>query len=108
MSRLFFDHLIVFEKVDMVIRNTAKNPEEKEELWGIIDKLVHSHVLIQILDKLPDENHNDFLEKYHARPFDEDLINFLNEKVEENIEDIIREAIVHLEKDILREVGETE
>lgn len=108
MSRLFFDHLVVFERVDVVIKNAAKNPEDKEELWKVVDELVHSHVLTCILERLPGEHHNEFLEKYHSHPYDDGLIGYLNERVEENIEEIIREAIGLLEEDILREIEEIE
>lgn len=104
MSKLFFDHLVVFEKVDVLIKSAVKNPEEKEELWRVVDELIHSQVLTCILERLPSELHNEFLEKYHTCPFDDDLIGYLNEKVEENIQDIIREAIMLLEEEILREI----
>lgn len=108
MSKLFFDHLVIFERVDVVIKSAAKDPEEKEELWNVVDELVHNHVLTCILEKLPDEHHNDFLEKYHAYPHDEALIEYLNERVESNIEDIIRDEIRLLEEEILRDIEEIE
>lgn len=108
MSKLFFDHLVVFNKVDIVIKKSVNSSDEKEELWRVVDELVQSHVLTSILEKLPCEHHSDFLEKYHACPFDEDLINYLNEKIDENIEDTIRNGIRFLEEEILKEIEEIE
>lgn len=104
MSKLFFDHLIVFEEVNVVIKNAAKDPDEREELWKVVDEMVQHNVLTCILEKLPDEHHSDFLEKYHAFPYDTGIIDFLNEKTEEDIEGIIRARISDLEKEILEEI----
>lgn len=104
MSKLFFDHLVIFEEVDVVIKNAAEDPDEREELWKVVDEMVHHHVLTCILEKLPGEHHNDFLEKYHSSPYDTNIIDFLNERTEEDIEDVIRNRMRDLEKEILEEI----
>jgi hypothetical protein len=105
MSKIFYDHLIVFREVDLVIKKTAQVPEEKEELWKLVDEIVHNHVLICILEKLPQEHHLDFLEKFHSSPYDTSHIVYLNEKIGEDIEKIITDRLVTLEKEILKEIG---
>src|SRR4030042_633518 len=101
MSKIFYDHLVVFEEIDLEIKRSVKVSEEKEELWKLIDEIVHHHVIITILDKLPREHHMDFLEKYHSFPHDTGLIDYLNEKISEDIEKVISEKIRGLEKEIL-------
>jgi hypothetical protein len=106
MSKIFYDHLVVFEKVDVVIKESTNTTEEKEELWKVVDELVHNHVLTSILEKLSDEHHDDFLEKYHTHPYDESLIDYINDKVEGNIEEVIQNGLELLEEEILREIEE--
>ena len=106
MSNLFFDYLIVFEEIDVEIKNLISDVDEREELWKIVDEVVHHHVLTCVLEKLPDVHHSDFLEKYHSCPYDVRLIDYLNEKIEEDIEDIIRKRMEDLEKELLEEMLE--
>jgi hypothetical protein len=105
MSKIFFDHLVVFEKIDLEIKNAAKVPEEKEELWQIVDEIVQHHVLICILEELPREHHEDFLDKFHSHPYDSGLIRYLNKKTNSDIEEIIREKVKSLEKEILEDIS---
>lgn len=104
MSKIFYDHLVIFEKVDLEIKASILNSDEREELWQIVDEIVHSNVLTCILEKLPNEHHTDFLDKYHSYPHDVGIIDYLNEKIGENIEDIIRQRLEDLEKELLEEI----
>lgn len=106
MSKLFFDHLLEMEKLDKRIKKVAKTPEEREELWALIDEIVHHKVMGCILDKLPRDNHKEFLEMFHAHPHDEEyLFKYLKEKVGENIEELIKQEIGGIAADILEEIG---
>jgi hypothetical protein len=104
MSKIFYDHLIVLEKVEIEIKNTTDFPDEKEELWKLVDEIVHHRILGSILDYLPYEHHEEFLTKFHQAPHDEGHIAYLNEKIENNIEEVIAEEIKKLEKEILQEI----
>lgn len=101
MSKLFFDHLIVLEEVDVLVKKTAQTNEEREELWELIDEIVHHKVLDVILGKLPQEHHHEFLEMFHTHPHDESLMDYLKEKVGENIEELIRQEIGGLSSELL-------
>lgn len=104
MSRIFYDHLIILEEIDYVIRGSVEAPEEKEELWNLVDEMIHHRVLGCILDKLPEKHHKEFLEKFHSAPNDESHINYLNEKIGGGIEKIIQDEIKILSNEILREL----
>ena len=105
MSKLFFDHLISFEEVELTIKKFTSTKEEKEELWQIVDEMVQHRVLDFILGKLPEKEHEDFLTKFHAAPYDEGIINYLKEKIGQNIEELIRQEIGSLAYEILEELG---
>ena len=39
MSKLFFDHLIKLDEVEVEIKKVTKTQEEREELWQIVDEI---------------------------------------------------------------------
>ncbi len=101
MSKLFFDHLIVLEKIDLEIKRVVVNPEEREELWKLIDEIVQYHVLICLFEKLPVEDHSYFLDMFFTYPYDRKIIEYLNEKIGEDMEELIGNKLVSLEEEIL-------
>lgn len=104
MSKLYYDHLVILEGVEAEIKKTAISPEEKEELWKIIDEMVHHRVMEKVLDKLPKVHHEEFLSKFHEAPYDERLIDFLTQRIGENIEELIRGEIGDLAYELLKEI----
>jgi hypothetical protein len=101
MSKIFYDHLIDLEKVEKHIKKVAKTPEEKEEFYRLIDEIVHHKVLGCILEKLPNEHHEEFLTKLADRPHDEDLLQYLKTRVSVDIEDFIKQEIHLLAVELL-------
>ena len=105
MSKLFYDKLITLDKVEIIIKNSAQTPEEREELWHLVDQTIHPRVLTLILDKLPPAHHEEFLGKFHASPHDEALITYLNERIEGDIEELITKEMTILEEEIIKELA---
>jgi len=102
MSKIFYDRLIVLEEIEAEVKKIAKTREEKEELWKEVDELVHHRVLGCILDKLPEKNHQEFLEKFHKAPYDEGLIPFLAERIGQDIEDFLKLEMGKLKTELLQ------
>jgi len=104
MSKLFFDQLVVLDDVDGEIKKLTKSREEKEELWQLVDEMVHHRVLGCVLDALPRGNHDEFLDKFHDAPHDESLMDYLREKVGDNIDELIKQEIGGLAFELLGEI----
>ena len=104
MSKIFYDHLLILEEVNLFIKRIAQTKEEKEELWGLVDEMIHHKVFDVILRNLPREHHGEFLEKFHKSPHDESLIDYLKEKIGQNVEELIKQEIGSLGEEILREI----
>jgi len=104
MSKLFFDHLLVLDEIEVFIAKNTKSTEEKEELWGIVDEIIHHKVLDVILGKLPKSLHGKFLKKFHSHPHDENIITYLQENIAENIEDLIKKEVGDLASSLLEEI----
>jgi hypothetical protein len=105
MSKLFFDHLIYLEEVEVEIKRTAATKEERDELWGLVDEIVTHKVLSKVLDKLPREHHEEFLELFHKSPHDEVVIfSYLRINAGNSIEDDLKRDLKNLGRDLLREI----
>ena len=105
MTKIFYDHLVELGKIDKQIKKVAKTSEEKEELWGLIDEIVHHKVIGCILGSLPREHHEEFLGMFHKSPHDEELLfSYLRRKIGDNIESLIRQEIGGLATELLEEI----
>lgn len=101
MSTLFFDKLIVLEKLDLHIKKKYESNEERQELWQMVEEIIHHKVMGCCLDHLPKEHHNEFLDLFHKSPYDENLLKFLSDKTKKDMKKIIKEEIKMLTKDLL-------
>ncbi len=105
MSKLFFDNLVDLTKVDREIKEATKTSIEREELWKLVDEIVHHKVMGCILDNLPRENHEEFLELFHERPHDEAAIfDYLKKKIGDNFKELIEQEIGALSSDLLHDI----
>ncbi len=104
MSRIFYDYLVILPEIERGIAKMSDLPEEREELWQIIDELIHHRILGCILDNLPRQHHEEFLEKFIQEPHNEELISYLSERMEDP-ENLIKIEIKLLTSEILRELG---
>ena len=105
MSKLFFDHLLDLDKLDKHIKKVTKSSEEREELWLLVDEIVHHKALGCILDKLPRDSHEEFLTLFHKSPHNQDLLfGYLRNKIGENIEELLSQELGIMSDEILGEI----
>lgn len=105
MSKLFFDHLIYLEEVEIEIKKSATSKEEKEELWSLVDEIINHKVLEKILDRLPEASHVEFMDLFHKHPHDEELVfGYLKSKTHQNIEKELEEEFKSISAEILKEI----
>lgn len=104
MSRIWYDHLIILEEVEVEINNLDLEAEEKEELHHLIDEMVHHRVLNRVLQVLPRHHHASFLVEFKKRPHDPALIDYINEKIDESVEKVVKEEIEKLKKELLEDL----
>ncbi|MFA6072191.1 MAG: hypothetical protein WC810_26820 [Janthinobacterium sp.] len=102
MSKLFFDHLLELKEIDKQIKKVAKTTAEREELWGLVDEIVHHKVMGCILDKLPRDNHDEFLHMFHESPHDSKLLfEYLRIKAGEDLESLVKKEIEVLSRELI-------
>jgi hypothetical protein len=107
MSKLFFDHLVSLTHLEVVIKTSAQSKEEQEELWHLVDDIVQHKVMHTILDHLPNEHHNEFLEEFTKAPHDEAHVHYLKDKSGKDIEDIILREMRALDEELVKELNVT-
>lgn len=102
MSKLFYDHLIILSDLEVEIKKIAETADEREELWQIVDEIIHHRILGCMLGYLPEHHHHEFLEKFHQAPHDEILFDYLKEKIGKDVELFIEKEINNLENELLQ------
>jgi hypothetical protein len=104
MSKLYYDHLIAYEDIEIEISKISQSREEKEELWQIVDEMIHHKVLDLVLSKLPKDKHQEFMEKFVSAPHDEGLFDYLNDKIGDDVEKLVKKELDELAKEILKDL----
>ena len=100
MSILFFDKLIVLDKVERKIKKMSSTSEEKQEFFQLVEEVIHHKVVGCCLDHLPKDNHSEFLEKFYSAPYNEKLLEYLDEKTKKDMKKVIKDEIKALTKDL--------
>lgn len=104
MTKLFWDHLIAIEEIEMKIDEHGLVKEEKFKLLQIVRQTFDAKILEGVLSNLPTEKHKHFLDKFHQAPHHPKLLEFLKEEVED-IEEKISQLAKNLKKEILEELA---
>lgn len=104
MSKVFFDKYVSLAKLERYIRKVTNSNDEKQELWRIVDEMVHHRVLHCVLNELKPEYHEEFLVKLESGPHDESLLDYLTQKIKKDISTFIRLEIKSLENEVLKEI----
>jgi hypothetical protein len=104
MSKLFFDDFVDLSDLEYAINEVSDSEDERHELWKVADELVHHHVLGCVFDHLPEEFHEEFLQKYHENPADDLLVHFINTKASIDFTEIVASELQRLQKSVLSDL----
>jgi len=107
MSTVFWDGLIDYKKIEILVKRSASTVEERDELNMLIDATITPRILEAILDDLPEDSHKNFLEIFQTNLHDrETIFKFIAEKRGKSTEDVegaLRENLKTIEEDLLDE-----
>ena len=101
MSKLFYDHLVDLNEIEGLVKKHVKDAEARAEIYKLIDEIVHHRVVGCILDKLPNDHHKEFLQHVAQRAHDESILDFIKERVAEDVEEFIKQEIYIVGREIL-------
>ncbi len=102
MSKIFYDHLIDLSEVEKEIKKNVKDPEERAEVYQLVDEIVHHRIVGCILDELPQAHHKEFLSKLTQTPHDENILFYLKDKVSKDLEQFIRSEMYNIGSELLQ------
>lgn len=105
MSKVFYDNLTSLKELETEINLIAESKEEKEELWNLVDELIHQRVLNSLLDELNVEHHEGLVLRLHNSPHDEGIWEYLKDKLSFDAKEFIRKEIVAIGYEILDDLG---
>lgn len=100
MSTLFYDHLIIIKGLDKKIKKITSSNDEMQELWHLVEEIIHHSVLHCCLCNLHEDHHQEFLEKFHKSPHDTALLEYLNQKIGKDVEKLIKVEMKKLSKEL--------
>ena len=104
MSKIFYDHLIDLSKVEKRVKKIAKTPEEREEIYQLIDEIIHHRMVGCILHELPPKDHQEFLCKFCNQPGSDGLMDYLKEHIKRDISKFLKKEIHNLAIELLEYV----
>jgi hypothetical protein len=104
--KYFFTKYIVIEDLIAELDSLDLSPEEKHHLSGLVDSSLHSAILDEVLSNLNSADKKTFLEKLDKDPENEELTDFLKERIG-NIEDKIKKVSDDLVKELHEDVKES-
>src|SRR3990167_751298 len=93
MSKLFYDHLVDMAELEKLVKKNVKDAEARNEIYGLIDEIVHHRVVGCILERLPEHHHKEFLDHVHSRAHDEGILDYVRERVVEDVEEFIKREV---------------
>src|SRR3972149_1371383 len=103
-SKIFYDHLILFEEIFSQFEPLSDNIQDLAELMELVDSQLHHHTLNVIFTHLPAHHHEEFVALFSANPEDEKLLDYLKERVSVDIEKEIAIRAEKIKKEILAEI----
>lgn len=106
MSRIFYDHLIILEEVEVELENLKLSRDEKRELENLIEEIIHHRVIGRVLDHLPKVHHEEFLRRFTKVPHDPSLISYLDMCIEDSVEKHIADEVDKIKKEVLEDLKE--
>lgn len=90
MAILFYDHLISKADILAMIEQAEAADNQKGRILQLIDDVIYQGIIHFLLEKLDTTHHLHFLTQMHERPYDPELLAYLRDHINPNIEDEIR------------------
>ncbi|MFC1649489.1 hypothetical protein ACFL2C_02110 [Patescibacteria group bacterium] len=104
MAKVFYDKLISLNKLEREIKKISTSLEEREELWHLVDGLMHHRILAWVLDNLELKHHDEFLVRLYNRPHDENLLKYLKKKIKIDVEEFLKAEAHNIMEQVLKDI----
>lgn len=105
MAILFYDHLVYKEDLHSLIEQSESPDNIKAKTKLAIDDVIHHHVIAFVLESLPEEKHRTFLVMLEDKPYDPEILIFLEEHIGPDFEPMLSQEINKLLTDIKQDLS---
>ncbi len=106
MSIIFYDHLINKAEVVLLIERSDQPENHKGKMKQLVDDIIHQGLVEYILQKLHPHQHNTFLSRLEAAPYDPELINYLKDHASPDIEKELQQEAEKLLEEIKKDLSQ--
>jgi len=103
----FYHTLIKTKKIYLELEKTNLKGEECKEVLCLVEETINTRAVSALLNKLPEEKHETFMEKFSQIPHSEELWDFFGEE-KDNAKDHLSQVFHRLEEEILQDFFEGE
>jgi len=86
MSILFYDHLVKKEEIILLIEQTDNPDNHKSRARQLVDDIIHQEIINFILERLEEKKHHTLLTLIEERPYDPEIILYLQDHISPTIE----------------------
>jgi hypothetical protein len=90
MSIIFYDHLVNKQEILILIDRSEGEDNHKSKIKQLVDDILHQGIVNFALSKLKPKHHQVFLSRLHHAPYDPEILDYLKEKIAQDIEDQIQ------------------
>ena len=93
------------EEVNKLLKKLFPEPEERTETWQEIDRRVDSEFLMAALDRIPEQNHEEFVKIFTDSPNDQEKIfGYLEEKGGKNVREELTDVLSDISKELVHDL----
>ncbi len=104
MAHLFYDHLIEWDHLIKGLDELGAEGEDRIEIVELAEETLHTEIFVVILDHLPHEKHDEFIELFLAAPYASTHLTYLHGNGIFPIEDKIRGFSRRIIEEILEDL----
>lgn len=102
-AKPFYHQWIRTERIYTHIQKIGLGEKEEKEAWSLIEETIHTRAIDAVLDKLPSEKHEEFLEKFRQKPDDTALFDYLRQHTKD-IDVHLKKVFQTLEEEIIKDI----
>ncbi len=102
--KVFYDHIIIIDDIITEIEVMDFEESEKQEIYSLVDSIIHHRVLEHILDMLDIVHHDEFLTRFYAQPDDMRHLVFLEKKTNKDMVSELHKLSEALKKELRRDI----
>lgn len=104
MSIIFYDHLIDKKDLEKHLDKLALQGDQRTRFMTLIDEILHNGIVEFILQRLHPHQHKVFLSQLEHSPYDPELLSYLKDHIDQEIESQLKQESERLKKLIIKDL----